>query len=119
MGGTAPQAVQAEAGRFQRDFFSVPLTDARVRGKRDHGSVKTTRADSNTLGLDLRLFLESARGYSFPREKNSLSHPRTHRLPTHPPSKRNPPYGDGMVSGGGNRPSSRVDIGGSISMRFL
>ena len=62
-----------------------------MRGKWDHGSVKTIRADSKTPCLDLGLFLESARGYSFPREKNSLSHPRTHRLPTHLPSKRTPP----------------------------
>ena len=57
MGGTTPQVVLAEAGQFQRDFFSVPLTYARVRGKGDHGGVKTTRADSNALGLDLRAFM--------------------------------------------------------------
>ena len=57
MRGTAPQAVQAEAGQFQRHFFSVPLTYARVRGKGDCGGVKTTRADSNALGLDLRAFM--------------------------------------------------------------
>ena len=57
MRGTAPQAVQAEAGQFQRHFFSVPPTYARVRGKRDHGSVKMCRADSDAPCLDLRAFM--------------------------------------------------------------
>ena len=64
MGEPPFKLCKVEAGQFQRDFFSVPPTDARVRGKGDHGGVKTIRADSNAPCLDLRAFLGGVGGHS-------------------------------------------------------
>ena len=119
MRGTTPQAVQAEAGQFQRDFFSVPPTYARVRGKRDHGGVKTIRADSKTHGLDLGAFLGSVRGHSLARQRMVPHNYAVEGLAyTHHPNGTRP-YGDEMVFDERNRPSSCVGRGGSISTCFL
>ena len=71
-------------GLFQRHLFSVPPTDARVRGKGDHGSVKTIRADSNAPCLDLGFwegraaFLKS--GFNRKEYAPSVRRHSTHRV---------------------------------------